>query len=43
MALMIYINQTTNIIQIEHKFMEGGHSMMEVDYFNFNIKINTYE
>ncbi|KAE9544349.1 hypothetical protein AGLY_001528 [Aphis glycines] len=31
MALMIYIIQTTNIIQIEHKFMESGHSMMEVD------------
>lgn len=31
MALMIYIVQTTNIIQIEHTFMENGHSMMEVD------------
>jgi len=31
MALMIYIIQTTNIDQIEHKFMESGHSTMEVD------------
>lgn len=31
MALMIYIIQTTNIIQIQHTFMESGHSMMEVD------------
>jgi len=31
MALMIYIIQTTNINQIEHTFMESGHSMMEVD------------
>jgi len=31
MALMIYIIQTTNFSQIEHTFMESGHSMMEVD------------
>jgi len=31
MALMIYIVQKTNIHKIEHKFLESGHTMMEVD------------
>lgn len=31
MALMIYIVQKTNIHKIEHKFLESGHTMIEVD------------
>jgi len=31
LALMIFIVQKTRITKIEHKFMESGHSMMEVD------------
>jgi len=31
LALMLFIVQKTHIKKIEHKFMESGHSMMEVD------------
>jgi hypothetical protein len=38
MALMIYIIQITNINQIEHKFMESSHLIIEVDSMHSAIK-----